>query len=66
MEEEENNNNRYSVPFQTPMTSLGSTVLILTDPKDDLYETELMFKGLVQQSDGKLVHIEGVEPMMTL
>jgi hypothetical protein len=54
---------QYPQSFQSPINNLGSTVLILTNPEDDLYKTELMIRGLEEdRRTGQL--IQRTQPLM--
>lgn len=39
-------------PFMTPMQQYGSSILLLTNPENDLYKMELTFRGMKLNNDG--------------
>ena len=42
-------------PFSSPLNQMGSSIILLTNPSDDLYELELKLKGLAENNKGSLV-----------
>lgn len=50
-----------SSPYQSPMYNYGSSIIVMTDPKDVLYEMELFFRGLAQSED-KILNVS--DPLM--
>ena len=51
-------------PYQSPMYNFGSSILLLTDPSDNLYKLELTLRGLKEDENGNLITVQGVKPMM--
>lgn len=49
-------------PYQSPMYNFGSSILLLTDPSNNLHELELTLRGLKEDENGNLRQI--TEPMM--
>lgn len=49
--------NSNSSPYATPLNQMGSSIILLTNPNDDLYELELKLKGLAESSKGELIQV---------
>jgi hypothetical protein len=72
MNEGERDNQSAPMPsnyFLNPMQQLGSTVLLLTSPDDNLYRLELSFRSVREDSSGKISPIPDgfggfVKPLM--
>lgn len=47
--------------FANPMTNLGSTVLLLTNPDEQLDRLEMALRCLYQDSEGTVHHIKGLD-----
>ena len=41
--------------FQNPAAAMGSSILVLTDTTDDLYQLELALRNLLEDKDGQTV-----------
>ena len=46
-----------SSPYASPNSQLGSSIILLTNPSDDLFELELKLKGLGENSKGEVIRI---------
>jgi len=44
-------------PYASPLSQMGSSIILLTNPSDDLYELELKLKGLAENSKGELLQV---------
>src|SRR3990167_4218791 len=40
--------------YQSPMYQYGSSMIILTNPEDEMFKLELSLRGLIQDREGKL------------
>ena len=52
-----NDEDEREVPFQTPMSQFGTSVLQLTNPDKDLLKMEMTFRAQAQDSDGNIVQL---------
>ena len=41
-------------PFTSPMNQYGSSIVLLTNPENELFKMELVLRSMVEQPDGKL------------
>lgn len=57
MSEEEQQPTIKSTPYASPMTALGGSIILLTNPENDLHNIELMFRGLEHTEAGELVRV---------
>lgn len=44
-----------SSPYQSPMYNYGGSILLLTNPNDELYKMELTFRNMILDRDGNPV-----------
>ena len=49
-------------PMAQPLNQFGSTILIMTNPEDELYKLELIYRSTKQSPDNTLIQIG--EPLM--
>jgi len=57
--------------FQSPMHGYGSSIILLTNPENELYKMELALRGMIMDKDGKphsvgdpLMNDEGINSVM--
>jgi hypothetical protein len=62
-----------SSPYQAPMHQYGGSIVLLTNPDNELYKAELTFRGIKLDADGKpqqvgdaLMNDEGVAAVLGL
>ena len=46
-----------TTPYANPMSNYGSSILMLTSPKNSLYELELTYRGLRENKDGDFIKV---------
>ena len=51
-----------SSPYTNPLHTYGSSILLMTNPNDELYKMELTFRSQYVDSEGKLQNLG--EPLM--
>lgn len=50
------------VPYQMPMHMMGSNIIYMTNPSQELYRFELSLRGKMENSEGEVVNVG--EPLM--
>lgn len=53
-----------NIQFMSPMQQYGSSIILLTNPEDDLYKLELSLRSMKENKDGELEPIPDSEPDM--
>ena len=51
-----------STPYASPLYNYGSSILVMTNPEDEIYKMELAFQGKVSDSKGNIRKVG--EPLM--
>lgn len=41
-----------STPYQNPMNNFGSSIIMMTNPYDELHDMELSLRGMIEDKDG--------------
>ena len=51
-------------PFMSPMQQFGSSIVLMTNPDDELYKMELTFRSMTIDKENNPKRIPGAEPLM--
>lgn len=46
-----------STPYSSPMFNFGSSIIMMTNPEDELYKMELTFRSAILNEEGKIVSV---------
>ena len=61
-EEQEQNQQERLLPYTSPMSAYGGSILVLTNPENELHKMELTLRNVYEDEAGK-IHVAG-EPLM--